>query len=821
MDSALGSNKPALVRPLQIMPPTRNRPPTLKSLSPAIHVLLSKMRSRIRWYVLLEGVATAVAWLLLTFWVSLAGDYLPVMFGHSELSQTSRGVILALVSALIAWVLYRLILRRVFVRLKNSSLSMLIERRYPQFGDSLLTTVSRSASPLSDVAVDDSMLERTRLEAESHLKYVELSEVVNSKPLRHSLILAGLMLASIVGLGVARPAVLNVAGQRLYLLHAKTWPRRCQIELVGIKVKRDQSVEGIDELGQFLSPFDGEFRIAKGASLTIMVRAKDSVENDNRRLPRNCSLIYRAKDGVRGVQAFKKIGAPRDGFQQYSLDGQPLRGILDDITFYVRGGDHRLGPFKLCVVDEPDVFETKLALKFPPYIIDEASGSWTDRTIDWTGQARFPEGTHVTVLAKSKKELTKVYALDRTQRTMSVIPSSGNEFKFEIPSLEEAVHIQFYLCDTDGLVGQQPHTISIDPIKDQPPIVQTRLSGIGTAVTPDVQIPIAGSVEDDYGLNRTWVEIEIAESPAVEKAIAIHPDSELDAILDFKQLRQQYGVPYELPIGDENRVQLVIKSEDKFDLREAPNLGIGDQYTLDIVSPNQLLMILERLEVGQRQRLEQIFLELADARNYLVRAKSERLSSPSEMVEPGDNENELDTLGDEETQEVDQDELRKYEFRLLFAQRAILQVDKSTQEILGSAEAFENIRLQLINNRIDSEDRKIRISDGIIAPLRLIGDESMQQLKQRVSELEQSLRYLQTIPQDPTVSTTANRLAITSIEQVDIVLNQLDSVLRVLVKYETQNELLEIVRQMIKSQQDLMERTKKERQRKVFEGLLD
>ena len=158
---------------------------------------------------------------------------------------------------------------------------------------------------------------------------------------------------------------------------------------------------------------------------------------------------------------------------------------------------------------------------------------------------------------------------------------------------------------------------------------------------------------------------------------------------------------------------------------------------------------------------------------------------------------------------------------MLFAQRAIIQIDKSTQEILGSAEAFDNIRLQLINNRIDSEDRKKRFSEQIIGPLRLIGNESMQQLKKRTTELESGLRDLQISPNDQQVSDAADDLSTKAIEKTDEVLKQLDEVLNVLIKYETQNELLEIVRRMIKEQQELMERTKKERQKKAFEGLLD
>ena len=55
----------------------------------------------------------------------------------------------------------------------------------------------------------------------------------------------------------------------------------------------------------------------------------------------------------------------------------------------------------------------------------------------------------------------------------------------------------------------------------------------------------------------------------------------------------------------------------------------------------------------------------------------------------------------------------------------------------------------------------------------------------------------------------------------DQVLVELNEVLNLLIKHETQNELLDIVRQMIEKQEELKERTKKERQKKAFEGLLD
>ena len=539
----------------------------------------------------------------------------------------------------------------------------------------------------------------------------------------------------------------------------------------------------------------------------------------NLTLPEHCTLIYQIQDGERGFGKFKKIefkkiGGPRDGIQRFMLDGQPLQGILSNISFEVRGGDHRVGPFEICVVDEPTVLSTELVCKYPGYLVDEFRGE--SQTIQWTGQARLPQGTEVSIRGKANNQLTKVYATGADIEHPIAITPTGNQFEFDIAAIDKPVDLEFILCDCHGLVSERLHRVSIDAIQDQPPLIQSRLKGIGTAITPNAKVPFQGTIDDDYGISKSWIEIEIAETETIQEPVTVTSDGELECTIDFKQRKQTVGPQYELPVGaeGENKVALVIKSQDKFDLNNSTNVGVGDRYVLDIVSPNQLVRILERLEVGQRRRLEQIYLELADTRNYLLRTKSKRSGSSSDFVEPGEESTEQET-------DPTENDVRKQEMRLLFAQRTILQIDKSTQEILGSAEAFDNIRLQLINNRIDSEDRKARFTDQIIAPLKSIGQESMPQLRTQVGELESILRDFQISPDDSQLSQEADSLAESAIEQTDVTLKQLDNVLSVLLKFETQNELLEIVRGMIKQQNEIKERTKKESQRKAFEGLLD
>ena len=278
-----------------------------------------------------------------------------------------------------------------------------------------------------------------------------------------------------------------------------------------------------------------------------------------------------------------------------------------------------------------------------------------------------------------------------------------------------------------------------------------------------------------------------------------------------------------MPVDGESTLALTVMANDRFDLEDQPNVGEGDRYELQIVSPEELLRILEQAEVGQRRRLEQIVREVKEQKDYLVRTKSQVGQTDSIQLEPGENE-----PGDEPKGE---DDPGRHELRRLFAQRALLQNDKSLQEVLGCVDAFDNLRLQLINNRITADARQKRFEDSVIAPLRQTADVTMTRLVDQLQQLEVQLREIEGLalnkidPPDPktieTLRLAAEENSVESIAMTDQVLIELNEVLDLLIKHETQNELLDIVRQMIDKQKELLERTKKERQKKSFEDLLD
>ena len=60
-----------------------------------------------------------------------------------------------------------------------------------------------------------------------------------------------------------------------------------------------------------------------------------------------------------------------------------------------------------------------------------------------------------------------------------------------------------------------------------------------------------------------------------------------------------------------------------------------------------------------------------------------------------------------------------------------------------------------------------------------------------------------------------------SLEQIDDVMIQVNSLLAILLKYENQSELIEIVQRFLDQQKALQKRTTSEREKRAFDGLID
>ncbi|MFN0016890.1 MAG: hypothetical protein ACKVP0_01455 [Pirellulaceae bacterium] len=791
---------------------------TTLELNPGIRSVLAGVRRRIRFYVLLEGLSLAAIWLGLTFWLAFALDYLPILVGASEMPAVARGVMLAGIAGFLFFILYRYIGRRLFVPLHDRSMAVLLERKFIGLQDSLVTAVEMEESPKHAAEFNPEMLSRTAERAGVGAGQLHVGQVFNYVPLVLKVLLALLLAAPILPFFVLNKDALELAASRLYLLRSDPWPRSSHIEVVGLEL---QSSPGPGETVPRMTEVqfeNGVAKVAKGSSVALKVRALGAPEA--RVVPQSCTVYYHAlkTDGnSRSERGSVQMTNGRDagGYRNFRFDGKPFKGILSTLEFDVVGYDYRARGYRLEVVDSPAVISTKLDMTYPPYMVDEATSNYlpvTDQ--DYLPSGTFiPLGTSVTVKFRTNKDLRQARILNvetgkAEEIAISEAASSQQEFTYRIEKLTATTTLEVSLLDSDKVTTDRPHKIFLTGVEDRPPQVDVKMHGIGTAVTPDAIVAIQGKISDDYDpVGKAWFDVQVNEESTSKKLdIALGNGGAMDQSIDFRKIRSEQGG---LELRPKDKLYLMVQAADRFNLEGGPHVGASDRYQLDVVTPEDLLAMLEIRELGLRARFELTLGELGQLRDSLVRVKSS-LGPASAGADPEDLKAEDDAGKPLSKEDIAR---RAAELRLLRVQRGMQQSQKSAQEVLGISGGFNDIREELVNNRVDTTERKQRLKELIADPLAKIGTEEFGKLDQKLAALEKNLTGDTAV--SPETATTADE----TLEQTNVTIAKLEAVLQQMLDLETYNELLDIVRDLIKDQDSLTDKTKQERKRQAIEDL--
>ncbi|MCA9198727.1 MAG: hypothetical protein KDA87_14360, partial [Planctomycetales bacterium] len=599
-------------------------------LADNVRSILDRLKGRIRWYVWLEGLSWMVVCLGTVYWLGLALDYLPVLAGSTEMPRTARAAILLMTLAGLAFIAYRWILRRAFVRFTYRNMATLIERKFPDFGDSLLTTVEFAEAAPKD---RPAMLDRTREDAIAKIQKIDVNHVFDWRPLVRAMLLAGALGLSIVVFGAANLDAFRHWTSRLLLLSDQDWPRKAAIELLDFP----QSLR----------------KVAEGTDITLRVRA-----DAKRTIPRLCTIHFRTENGERGRVNMSKDGEPVDGYQYYRFSGTPFQGMLESVAFDVVGYDHRLNHFQIEVVPSPSIVDIQLRTEFPEYT------GRLPRTDPWSLGTRLPIGSRIKLVGKCNKPLSQIriapQLVDDVDENGAVKPmtlepdkADATLFTAEIDSLGESLNWAITLTDQDGITSEQPFRLVIGAVADSPPNLDMTLKGIGTAITPQVRLPIQGKIADDYGIKSAWFNLAIQDKPNVVKhSFPVPGTGEIDAELD---VRKQSQADSQFLLNPGEMVELTIQAEDGFNLQDANqgNIGISEAFPLEVVEPDALLALLEAKELGLRRRFEQIIAEMTETRDSLARVKPEATNHASNVTADEAD----DTATEDSASNQDQDRL--------------------------------------------------------------------------------------------------------------------------------------------------------------------
>lgn len=735
-------------------------PEPAPELAPGIRELLAVVRRRIRRYVWFEGLAATVAILGVAFWLSLGADW------FFEPPREVRYAFLAAIAAAGLVSLVWFLLRRIVARLSDRSMAILLERRFGNLQDSLVTAVELTSPGKANEAdvYGRQMLSETCREAARRSRQVRLNAVFNFRPLGRALIAAGAIVFSLVAAAIASPDMLRFGLRRLAAVTDDPWPRRTYLQ-----------IEGFDNPQR-------EHVIARGIDFEIHVQADASPDMV---VPQVVEIRRRDDDGKRDRGMMIREGTAASGENSWQDYRYIFSSMLSGVTFDVVGGDYRLRGLRLRVVESPNV-ALSLACEYPAYM------KRAPAEVPVTGVMPLPIGTRIKVEAQATKDLRQAqidYLADDAPESRKFALDGRRDFDFTIDRLASDRTLSFSLLDTDGVTNRGPIQLALTAVPDEPPQVDVRIEGIGSAITPQARLPLSGKVEDDYGVDRIWLEHTIDDDDPRESELASPAGrSEFDVALPFEV------APLELEPGQ--KLLLGVKAADNRapPAADEPNVAQGERFLLDVVTPDQLLALLETRELNLRQRFETIIQEVIDTRDSLVELRK----PPGEKTKPP-VEGEPETAADDPSQR-----------NLLRVERAEQNNQKNAEETRGVAAAFDDIRAELVNNRVDTEELRIRLKDRISDPLKQSVDVQFARLNRTLAELRKQL----------VAAEKHDERAKTAVGQADEMIVALQKVRDQMLELETFNEAVDLLREIIAVQEKVSEETKKERGKKL-RSLLD
>jgi len=501
---------------------------------------------------------------------------------------------------------------------------------------------------------------------------------------------------------------------------------------------------------------DGVRTVARGADVDLIVRARGAGGP-----PAAVDLRMRGPTGWKTARMGTRGGV--DG--QSQTFGHVIEAVGEDLRLEVRGGDARLRNLRLVVVEPPAV-ETLAIRGVPPeYLGGPVRSPPVSRLVN------LPRGSRVAIDCRATKPLA---AARLTVRPVGTLPGadavvvgertaspSGTDVAGVVEMLDRDLVVTLELVDTDGLTNREPITFTLVATPDEVPRVATRLHGISSAVTPRARLPIVGTLSDDHGL--AAAEVRLVWQPPANAASASHAVP-LDAVHGGAPLVElaadDASVPLEsLGLVPGTRLTVMVAARDACTLEGMPQTGTSDTWTLDVVAPEALQAMLEAREIVLRRRYEAAIEDLAQGRERLAR------------------DGDPDAAG-------------------RFAE-AVARATGETGEI---AAAFREIRLEFANNALLTPELETRLVAQIADPLTAIATGAL-----------------------PGLAAACRAAPATAIEplgrRADEVLARMRAVLARMMELESFNELIERLRGVIRTQEEIRTETLRRQKQRAREAL--
>ena len=761
-----------------------------------------------------QGIAVLLIWLLGSFIAFGLIDYLPTRFGADESPRIVRLIMLVIIAAGTIGILYHYFWNRWLVRWSDSALALAIERRYPEFQSTLVTTV-QAAGPSARLKSKDldaiehpnrpGMIELAARKAVDKIASIDVRSLVQLSTLQWEL---GLLAATLGLFGVGsllHPDLVSHWSKRLYGLSDAPWPRRTSLGVVGLELDVPPFTNSPTR-DRYLVPMENNRLLApKGSSVRLRTTAKDLLAEPYDK----CALHYRDRSGNRGRASMLSYSSSNP--REFILDGPPLEAINDNLWFSIVGGDARLSNLVLETVDAPLALSTNLDVSYPSYLQRSTKTTWGNERLEFRNGMRLPQGTQVGFWIRANKPIRKIDVMqvsgasgeDSTKQYTVELDKPALEFAIPSTVLLGNLFVELRLWDDLGLCSTRVQQYVIAATADKVPEIDFVLEGISTAITENAKLPIRSKIKDDYDLDQTWIESRIDEQETVKTELQVSSQGSGDFDIDLKAMKDAGAMTPN--VG--SVFSLMVAASDFFDVPSSPDapsvahVGRSTPIQLSVVTEDQFLILLDRREAAMRRRLEQIISELGQLRDLLILTNKNNTQTPEPSAE--------DSSGSAESKETPAQ--ARSRILLLRSQQAAAQVAKSEGELNGVLSEISMLVAELTNNRIDSNDRRERLGNKIKAPLESLLESKWKPFALQINQLEGTLAKL--TPEE--LSSQIDQ----GVAKNNEIIASLNAILADMIEIQDLNEIIDRVRGLLDQQSKILDRSKQEQKKSTLDLL--
>ena len=795
-----------------------------RQLRPEIRGILNSLRGRIRRYVILEGIALVLIVLAVLFWLSMGIDAAWFQITRLELPSWFRTGFLILAVCLFVFTFLSWIVSRLGGRFDDKGLALVLERRFPQLNDRLITAVE---SPLEDNTAQSSlsaaMLDRTIDDVSGLSKQLDISSVFEKRPLRRALIGAAVLIASVFAFGALNAQAMERWWDAYVNRADNYWERTTTLEM-RVVARPDDRIREFEKQGDRYI-----YRHPRGSDLSLLI----SVPQDDERqwiVPDRVQLDIHQTDNSRS-----RVYLSSNGEREFRFTVNQLQS---NVSLYVRGGDYtnRL-PYVVTVVDPPRVDRVEFDCDYPQYT---RLSERTDTTVVLQdAQVTLPMWTQYAMRVNTNKTLSRIrvladrwqYESDDNGSTLLVRGENGKESKFTladsttaamdgqsftvpmsltptaatdldellanpsqtvtaVPQVPDSV-LRIYIEDQHGIMNSEPVRMTISGRPDNAPVVKTRRRGIGDVITRKATIPIEGQVFDDYGLERVRFDFRVDDEPDWRlRPLKTQPKNVPEEFVLQRTAEQPFeffeALPLDLQVGQ--KLTLTVYAEDG-DTLSGPNKSRGEEYVFRIVSNEELLSILYAREVNLRRRFEQIITEVKRTRAELQSLENR----PSSETDPND----ADQPGGLGLSAAS------------IAVRSQASIRKNATETLAIEDAFREILEELVNNSVHTRQMMDRMDNLIVKRLANINTTDFPDVDVKIGEFRLSTE--QNVDFKPRISR--------SLVSIDTMLRHMQLVLDEIQDLAEFHEALRDLQAIIDAQKELSDKTRETQKKKLIDNL--